>query len=196
MIRPVRSSVIVACPQCGAALPNDVITATVPLPCTHCGAEVQVEAFPALVKGWTQSVQSGEPLREASQASCFYHPDKLAVVPCSSCGRFLCSLCDIQLASERFCPACIEQGRQKGRMDRLVTQRTLHDRVALSLAVIPLLFFWITLVTAPTAIYLAMRYWNSPCSILPRTKVRFVFAILIGAFQIVGWTAFLTYSLI
>ncbi len=196
MIRPVRSGVIVACPQCGATLPNDVITATVPLPCRHCSAEVQVEAFPALVKRWTPSGQPGEPLRDDSQASCFYHPDKLAVVPCSNCGRFLCSLCDIELASERLCPACVEQGRQKGRLDRLVTQRTLHDQVALSLAFIPLLFFWITLITAPTAIYLAVRNWNSPSSILPRTKVRFVLAILIGALQISGWTVFLAHSLI
>jgi predicted permease len=70
-----------------------------------------------------------------------------------------------------------------------MNQRTLHDQVALSLALIPLVFFRAMIITAPTAIYPAIRKWYSPSSILPRTKVRFVIAISIGALQILGRAA-------
>jgi hypothetical protein len=195
MISPARSDAVISCPRCGFALSNDVITGMTPLPCTHCGAEIRVAPFPALFKD-LEPGGCGEQLQTDREASCFYHPDKRAVVPCAVCGRFLCSLCDIQLAAQRLCPSCVEQGKNEGRLTQLVTQRTLHDQIALSLAVIPLLFFWITIVTAPTAIYLAIRNWTSPSSLLPRTKVRFIFAIVIGALQVFGWTAFLVHSMI
>ena len=45
----------------------------------------------------------------------------------------------------------------------------------------------ITLITAPMALFLAIRYWNAPRSLIHRTKVRFIFAILFSSLQIVGW---------
>jgi hypothetical protein len=37
------------------------------------------------------------------------------------------------------------------------------------------------------AIYIAIRYWKAPTSILPRTKARFVIALILGVAQVVGW---------
>jgi hypothetical protein len=71
----------------------------------------------------------------------------------------------------------------------LVTGRTLYDHVALVLATLPVLTIWLTLVTAPMAIYMALRHWNSPSSLLRRSRIRFVLAIILGALQIAGWLA-------
>lgn len=195
MIHQPPSDAVISCPRCGFALSNDVITSVTPLPCTRCGIEIRVEPFPALFRDPAPGTV-GEQRQTDQEASCFYHPDKMGVVPCSVCGRFLCSLCDIQLDGRRFCPSCVEEERNQGRLTQLVTQRTLHDQIALSLAVIPLLFFWITIVTAPMAIYLSIRNWSSPSSLLPRTRVRFLLAIAIGALQVSGWTTFLVFSMI
>ena len=121
------------------------------------------------------------------ESSCFYHPQKKAVVPCQGCGRFLCALCDCELQGEHFCPACLEVGRQKGRIKRLENQRTLYDAIALSVAILPMLIIYFTIITAPIALFIALRYWNAPRSIVRRTKIRLILAISIATLQILGW---------
>jgi len=155
-------------------------------PCPACGVPVQVEIFPALFRP-TARGRGGEALMAERESSCFYHPQKKAVVPCQGCGRFLCALCDCELHGEHFCPACLEVGRQKGRITRLENKRMLYDGVALSLAILPLLIFYFTIITAPMALYIAIRYWNAPRSIVHRTRIRLVLAILLATLQIVGW---------
>ena len=88
---------------------------------------------------------------------------------------------------EHLCSLCIEEGQNKKRIKNLETSRTLYDDIALALALIPLLLFYFTIITAPIALYLSIRHWRSPSSILPRTKLRFIFAILIAGMELIGW---------
>jgi hypothetical protein len=155
-------------------------------PCPACRVPLHVEVFPALFRPPARG-RGGEALMVEGESSCFYHPQKKAIVPCQGCGRFLCALCDCELRGEHFCPACLEVGRQKGRIQRLENQRTLYDGIALSAAVLPLLIFYFTVVTAPIALYIALRYWNAPRSIVHRTKIRLVMAIIVATLQIIGW---------
>ena len=74
-------------------------------------------------------------------------------------------------------------------MDQLENRRELYDSRALALAWIPMLTVWFTLITAPMALYMAIRYWKAPGSIIPRRKWRFILAILIASMQILGWIA-------
>jgi hypothetical protein len=124
------------------------------------------------------------------EASCFYHPEKKAAVPCQACGRFLCGLCDCELQGKHFCPGCLETGREKGKMQNLQNQRTLYGNIALALAVWPVVLVfgvYFTIFTAPMALYVAIRYWNAPLSLVGRTRARHVIAIVLGTLQIVGW---------
>jgi hypothetical protein len=182
----------VRCTRCGSHVPEVLLGAAQPWPCENCEAELQVEVFPALIRE-ADPVQAGESLQTEAEAGCFFHPDKKAVVSCVSCGRFLCALCDIPLAGQRLCPTCVQLGRTQGRLTELVTRRTLYDQVALSLSIIPMLMVWLTIITAPMALYVACRYWKAPPSLLPRTRFRSVAAILIAGLQIMGWTTLLVY---
>jgi hypothetical protein len=155
-------------------------------PCPACGAPLQVEVFPALFRE-TGIGRNGETIMVESESSCFYHPQKKAVLPCDGCGRFLCALCDCPLDGRHFCPTCLETGKSKGKIQNLENQRTLYDAIALSLAIYPMIIFYFTIVTAPMAIFVAIRYWKSPQSILRRTKIRFIAAIVISLLQIAGW---------
>ena len=65
------------------------------------------------------------------EASCFYHPAKKAVLPCESCGRFLCAVCDVEMNGQHLCPACLASGKKKGRLKQLENRRTLYDSLAL-----------------------------------------------------------------
>jgi len=179
-------SALLSCTRCQATLLGEVYNTAALTPCPHCGALLEVEVFPALFKGLAVG-QAGENLLVGGESSCFYHPQKKAVVPCDGCGRFLCALCDCEFNDQRLCPACLEIGKKKGKIKNLQNHRMLYDNLALALAVFPLLIFWLTIVTAPMALYLGIRYWNAPSSIIPRTKVRLLLAVLLASLQIVGW---------
>ena len=123
------------------------------------------------------------------EASCFYHPTKKAVLPCESCGRFLCAICDVELNGQHLCPGCLASGKKKGKLKQLENRRTLYDSLALAVAVYPMLLVWPSLVGAPIAIYIAIRHWKAPTSVIPRTRWRAVLAIIIALLQIGGWVA-------
>ena len=122
--------------------------------------------------------------------TCFYHPEKEAAVPCGTCGRYLCTLCDIEMDGGHICPMCLD--RAAGEEDAtLIASRTMYDNIALSVAIYPMLMWPVTVLTAPISLYLCVRHWRTPLSILPRTRVRYIFAFIIAGLQLAGWTAFL-----
>jgi hypothetical protein len=174
------------CSQCRTGLTADVINRPELTPCPRCGTLLQVEVFPALFRQ-TATGRDGEALTAEGEASCFYHPQKKAVLPCAACGRFLCALCDCELHGQHFCPPCLEAGRTKGKIQRLETERTLYDSIALWLTIVPLVIIYFTVVTAPMALFIAIRYWNAPRSLVHRTKIRLVLAIILATLEIAGW---------
>ncbi len=183
-------TVSLSCTKCGTVLLPAMLNAADPSACSGCGSLIRADVFPAMFKK-TASAAAEDVLAD-SQAGCFFHPQKKAVVPCASCGRFLCSLCDVEFGGKHVCPSCLEAGKSKRKIRNLETERVLHDSIALSIAILPLLMWFITIVTAPISIFYSLRHWKSPTSILPRTKVRFVFAVLISVLQIGGWVVFFT----
>src|SRR5215210_4409047 len=185
----------VTCAKCQATLLGVNFNTGALSPCPACGTPLRVEVFPALFRKIERG-GAGEALVEGGEASCFYHPQKRAAVACESCGRFLCELCDLHLDNRHLCPNCLASGQKKGRLRNLERERVLYDNIAVSLAVLPLLMWPFTLVTAPGALYVAIRYWNAPTSILPRrTKLKFVIAILLALAQIVGWIVLIYYGI-
>ena len=157
--------------------------------CRSCGTPLRVETFPALKRPIPVG-RDGTALQVPRTAGCFYHARKKASVVCSSCGRFLCTLCDMDINGQHICPGCLETGRKERRIPDLDDHRTLYDAIALSLAVLPMLFFFVTCITAPITLYVVARYWKTPSSLLPRTRFRFVLAALIALLQIAGWGIF------
>ncbi len=158
--------------------------------CPKCGIPSQIAVFPAYFKEVTPG-KAGEDLLVDHEASCFYHPGKKAVILCDTCGRFLCSLCDIELHDQHLCPNCLESGKKKKKIKNLEKHRTLYDALTLRIAIYPIFMWPITIITAPVAFFMALRYWNAPSSLTPRrTKLRFSIAILVASLQLLGWGAF------
>jgi hypothetical protein len=180
------NSVLVHCPKCRWGLSEGVFNRQDLVACPSCQTPLEVEIFPAYFRRISPG-QNAEALVVEHESSCFFHPEKKATVPCASCGRFLCALCDCELHGQHFCPACLEAGRTKGKIKSIENQRTLHDNIALALAFYPLLVWCTTIFTAPAALFVAIRHWNSPRSIVHRTKIRFVIAIIVAGLEIAGW---------
>jgi hypothetical protein len=183
----------VLCTQCHKPISAHFYNILDLSPCPSCRTPIKIDVFPALFYGLQQG-KTGEALVD-DQASCFYHPKKKAAIPCDHCGRFLCALCDVELNGKHLCPVCLERGRKKGKIVNLDRHRLLYDGIALRLALFPMITIWFTMVTAPIALYLAIRHWNSPMSIVRRSKIRFLLAMAISGLQILAWTVFIFYLL-
>jgi hypothetical protein len=176
------------CPECRTPIREIEINQLHLSSCSGCNCLLQAELFPAYfrISGATQTVEDA--ILEG-ESTCFYHPAKKAVLPCAGCGRFMCSLCDCDLGGEHFCPACLEAGRTRKKIKNIERQRTRYDNIALSLVVFPMILFYVTFITAPIAIVIAIRHWNSPASMIHRTRTRLVIAVLLASLQILGWCA-------
>lgn len=185
----------VRCTKCQTPLAPGLYNSGALHACPGCRSPLRVEIFPALLAPPRLGATAEGVLLE-NESSCFYHPAKKALLACDGCGRFLCSVCDIELSGRHLCSQCLESGKKKGKLQQLENRRTLYDSLALSLAVypvviLPLIYF--TFMTAPAAIYLSIRYWKAPSSVIPRGKWRFVVAILVALAQLAGWAALITY---
>lgn len=162
--------------------------------CIACGAVVQAHCFPVFFERPAQGAAASAAVPR-EDATCFYHDTKQAVAICDQCGRLLCALCDIDMHNAHRCPACIESGRAKGKLTQLESRRIMHDNIALLLAISPLVIGWLGMLVAPAAIFYAIFRWRAPGSLLPRSKFRFVLAILLALLSMSGFGLFIAASI-
>jgi hypothetical protein len=179
---------MLTCGNCGAPLSTAIINARELTRCPECRTLARAYVFPASQRP-AETGQTGAALLVAGESSCFYHPAKKAVIPCDECGRFLCGLCDVELAGRHYCPQCLEAVKRRGSVVELEDHRVLYDSMALFFAVLGL---FICALTAPFAIYIAVRHWKSPLSLIPRTRWRFVVALVVAS----GYLSLMLFSLI
>jgi hypothetical protein len=182
----------VLCPKCNQPLAENVLNAPALSACTACGVRLRADVFPAVNRPPDTSIFN-ETVTTGKEAGCFYHPDKRALTHCATCGRFLCALCDLEINDEHLCAACLEVGRKEKTIANLENHRVLYDKIALFLSIIPFtLVLWFSSVfTAPAAIFVAIRYWHTPCSIMSGSKFRFILAFLFASTQIIAWAVFI-----
>jgi hypothetical protein len=178
-----------ACTGCSLTIPAAAL-AEKAWECTRCAAKLELLPFPALFRA-SPAAEPGQALATDSEAACFFHSAKRASVACDACGRFVCALCAVELAGNPYCPECVDSGNRRAGVPTLETHRTLWDRIAIAVAVLPTLLFYVTLITAPIAIYLSVRHWNSPGSLVGRSRWRFVVAIVVSSLQLLGMAAVL-----
>jgi hypothetical protein len=180
-----------ACPICRTIQPIGAANSGRMHKCPDCGRHLSGDLFPAFFRPMADAA-TGRALREDGPSECFNHPGKQAEAICAGCGRLLCALCEIQLDGKSLCLKCLQAGYEKKSIATLEKQRTLYDNMALVAAFWPPLVFFVfpSLITAPLAIFIALRYWKTPLSILPRTKLRYILAMTLSCLQIVGWVIF------
>jgi hypothetical protein len=179
-----NTSRTIRCGVCSWPLPPESWNPESAVACPGCGTRTQVFAFPALARVHVGAAP--EAVGADTEASCFYHAQNRAESPCDECGRFLCRLCELDVDARRICPGCFSAGARGRKIQEVDTRRTMYDSIALALATFPVLLFWPALVAAPMSLYFVIRHWNSPRSILPRTRIRFYLAALFATLEIGG----------
>lgn len=178
------TSGLIKCGGCGGVNEPTLFARNQPT-CPYCNRKIEGRVFGAI---WRPAeVVRADTLLVAEDASCFHHPQNKAACVCDGCGKFVCKLCDIEVHGSHLCPTCLESGVKKKKVAALEHARVLHGHVALALAILPLLMWYLTFLTAPAAIYVALRYWKRPQSVTGGTHIPHVFAIIIASLEILGW---------
>jgi hypothetical protein len=157
--------------------------------CPSCRAPLWVEVFNALFRPPSPGAV-GEAVIIQGESACFYHEAKRAVVVCDSCGRFLCALCDCLLNGRHYCPPCLESGEKKRFIETLEKARPLHGRQALILAILPLF------ITGLAAIFLAIRHWKTPGSLVRPQRWHMPVALALASLQTLGFLFFILSALL
>jgi len=179
-----------ACPECGFELKPYFLESPDYRPCHVCGHETSVLPYPACFAAG-QVITQADLRREEEDASCFYHESKKAVHSCSQCGRFVCALCSAQIGEEILCPSCVVSSEKKS--SRLERGRTLYDSLALIVAILPAMTVSFSIVGGPVAVYLALRYWKRPGSMVRRYQWRKWLALGLGLAETGGWIWLFSY---
>lgn len=157
--------------------------------CVRCSAEFEFFPFRALVA--VRASHAAQAVVVAEESVCFFHAENRAEAVCEECGRLLCPVCAINLGGKKICPTCISSSKTSPSA-QLVRERSLPDNLALTLAVLPLLIWPFTLVTAPVALWFSIRGWKHPGSVVRGVgRVRLILASLIAGVQIAVWLFFL-----
>jgi hypothetical protein len=170
-----------SCPRCYAKLPGPAAR------CTNCNSKLESLTFVAT----TQPNGDGSHLAAGGGADCFFCPDQPATGSCGSCGRFVCTRCEVDWAGQKTCLTCLHAGREVREDDRFLTKRTLWDNLALSLLIWPpiLVFFYgifFSLLAAPVAIFIVLKNWNTSRGIVPRGRTNQILTLVISVLLIAG----------
>ena len=176
------------CPKCQVSLPVDNLRPHEFVPCPGCTTPLRAIAFPALQH--QPIAAEAEAVVIAGDASCFFHATKRANATCDQCGRFICALCEVEVRGQKLCPTCVTLGRSSGELAQLETSRARWDSRCLNLALVPLLFWPVTVLTAPAVLILAVKFWRAPGGLVEPSKWRFGVAVLFALLEIVGCAAF------
>ena len=161
----------VSCPNCRGDIAQ-IATTDGWQNCPFCKTRLQISTWPVVRKSTNASVALSD------QATCFFHPDKAFQACCQRCGRFVCSLCDLQLGTEHVCPTCFERGRGTPGTDAAKAEwrhrDVLYDSIALTVGW-GWILFWPTIFAAlPTVIVLHVKFRKAPrSSLVPRYGWRF-----------------------
>ncbi len=187
-------SSLVKCSKCQTLLAPEQFNIGELTPCPSCQSLLEIEVFPAILAA--PAAAFPEPILVEGESSCFYHPAQKASIVCQSCGRFLCALCDLELNGRHVCPVCLETGQKKAKFKDLENTRMLWDRLAVQLALVPMILAWpLTLLTAPITLYIILRYRKAPCSITGKSILDFIVAGFVAVLQIAAWVLVLSYFL-
>lgn len=173
------------CPECGRRLDaSELNTSSFPS-CVSCETPLRVDVFPAYFRDASDDVRGAETALD-QEAVCFNHPENRAEIVCTSCGRFICELCQLDITDEQLCPTCFDTER-----DEQSTQKQdsiLYGEIAIYLSLVPAFCFWpVSILTAPASMFIAIYYWTDSNRLISHVRWRNVVAVLLSGLQITAW---------
>ena len=156
-----------------------------PVTCPGCGRTLTVFRFPALARR-CENAALGHAAQHG-EAACFHHADRQAEAVCESCGRFLCGLCRIDFNSQTLCPACLALTQTAA--EAHIPRRMRYDKLAMLAILVSPFIYCLSIFNACFTLFLCIRHWKTPLSVLPYNRWRFVVAGLLATGVLTLWLA-------
>ncbi|TLD69722.1 hypothetical protein FEM03_15450 [Phragmitibacter flavus] len=196
----------VRCAGCGATQQAAIFRGQPVSSCGTCRRRLEVRVLPAVfgVASRPPALPSNEGEIQLGETRCFYDPVRVATKSCSHCGVFVSDAWVATWGEEVVCLKCLDELRTKGADTKFQAKRVLWDNVVLGLSVGPwllslifvftVLFYafavfsiMLTLVAAPAALFLGLRYWNAPRGLVPRGRGRLMMGVGLAVLQLLAW---------
>jgi uncharacterized paraquat-inducible protein A len=101
------------CPRCNQKLTADWIRSGI-VKCPDCSRTFEATAFDPP----TRTLHVADVATAGPQASnvCANHSRNVATTNCARCGLFICALCEMNVGTGSYCPACFERMRSEGKV--------------------------------------------------------------------------------
>jgi DNA-directed RNA polymerase subunit RPC12/RpoP len=171
---------IYKCSKCGKeSFPRENYNSDLFYKCS-CDSKNYVEVFPAILAKVAQGEKPEVALNEES--TCFKHSENVAVAACDYCGVYMCNLCDLEIEGKHMCSECLKHKTEDFKTTR--QKAFLYDELALHLTILPILFVYAFLITAPTALIMSITCFNKVDTPYKRGKWRFIVAFILGLIEV------------
>jgi uncharacterized paraquat-inducible protein A len=185
-----------SCPRCHARLTADWIQTGV-VRCPDCNGDFEAMAFkPPPRRLVVEHVAASGPI-EAN--SCANHAKNAAVTACQRCGLLICALCDMDVGTGSYCPACFDRLRSDDSLQSATTRYRDYASMA-RVAMIAGLFFSFMFLGIPFAsasLFYARKGFKQ-LRAEGRSIVGLVIVVIFALLQFVGGLvliAFMIYAL-
>lgn len=178
------STTVLVCPRCGeqGLKPGDAT-------CPGCSSEIHAWQAPGRNHRGRKPAQLPTPaLAGEDDARCRFLPDLKAEVVCDSCGALMSEQAAARWGAKVFCLPCVHRLRESGGGGELVAGAKIYDNLALLLVT---LLAPLSLLTAPVAIYLLIRYRRAPRGMVPRSAFRWWLALGLSLLSLLVWLGLL-----
>lgn len=144
------------CPRCGEGLlPQQIASGRID--CPYCDGRFEATAFhpPALVIRAVEQFGLGP----EGGTACANHARNEAVTSCQRCGLIICALCDMNIGTGTYCPACFDRMRADDALPtaaRRYRDWTAMGRMATIVTLFPL-FWFVMIIFGGLATYFGIR---------------------------------------
>ena len=150
-----------------------------------------IRLFPALIR--SKEVIKQESVLEEGQSTCFFHPKVSATAICVVSGRMICDLCTTEFEGKTVSFEALQTLVGNKGSSKRSNVLTNWDSIALALAVLPMLMWFFTIITAPVALGICIFKWrHGPTGVFRRRRWRYIIAGLLAFAQIVFWVTIFT----
>jgi hypothetical protein len=185
------------CPRCAVTLTADWIYTGI-ITCPYCSRRFEATAFtpPQRKEIVTTEVIAVGP--DGANA-CANHARNAASTSCQRCGLFICALCDINVGTGSYCPACFERVRTEGSLQPMARRYRDYATIARSAAIGGILvsFMFLGVPCGAVAAFFAVKARKQR-----RKEGRSTFGVtctlIVGILEILAgvvWIGFLLYAI-
>jgi uncharacterized paraquat-inducible protein A len=132
------------CPRCSAPLAAEEIRSGT-LICPRCNHRFEATAFNPPQRKQPAAVVEVMTVGPEGANACANHARNAATASCQRCGLFICALCDMNVGTGPFCPACFERVRTEGTLQAAARRYRDYALIARSSVLAGLLFSFMLL---------------------------------------------------